>query len=136
MYSNAIRIHINDKAMNHICYFTSHILYGTYYYLLSTKYASYLTFLHDIFYHCNHILVMYTSSTAAINVTKVTVDISPSDDAVTPVVLDLQDDSIAEPTDFYQLTIDNVSDPNIIVGLVNITFIIVDDDDIGKMWYM
>ena len=79
---------------------------------------------------------MYTSSTAAINVTKVTVDILPSDDAVTPVVLDLQDDSIAEPTDFYQLTIDNVSDPNIIVGLVNITFIIVDDDDVGKMWYM
>ena len=78
-------------------------------------------------------LVMYTSSTAAINVTKVTVDIPPSDDAVIPVVLDLQDDSIVEPTDFYQLTIDNVSDPNIIVDVVNITFIIVNDDDVGKM---
>ena len=76
---------------------------------------------------------MYTSSTAAINVTKVTVDISPSDDDVIPVVFDLQDDSIVEPTDFYQLTIDNVSDPNIIVDVVNITFIIVNDDDVGKM---
>ena len=74
------------------------------------------------------------TSTAAINVTKVTVDISPSDDDVIPVVLDLQDDSITEPTDFYQVTIVNVSDPNVIVGPVNTTFIIVnDDDDIGKI---
>ena len=73
-------------------------------------------------------------STAAINVTKVTVDISPSDDDVIPVVLDLQDDSIIEPTDFYQVTIVNISDPNVIVGPVNTTFIIVnDDDDIGKI---
>ena len=65
--------------------------------------------------------------------TKVTVDISPSDDDVIPVVLDLQDDSIVEPTDFYQVTIDNISDPNVVVGVVNITFIIVNDDDIGEI---
>ena len=66
--------------------------------------------------------------------TKVTVDISPSDDDVIPVVLDLQDDSIVEPTDFYQLVIVNISDPNIVVGEVNTTFIIVnDDDDVGKI---
>ena len=66
--------------------------------------------------------------------TKVTVDISPSDDDVIPVVLDLQDDSIVEPTDFYQLIIVNISDPNIVVGEVNTTFIIVnDDDDVGKI---
>ena len=65
--------------------------------------------------------------------TKVTVDISPSDDDVIPVVLDLQDDSIVEPTDFYQVTIDNISDPNVVVGVVNITFIIVTDDDIGEI---
>ena len=62
-----------------------------------------------------------------------TVDISPSDDDVIPVVLDLQDDNIVEPTDFYQVTIDNISDPNVVVGVVNITFIIVDDDDIGEI---
>ena len=75
-------------------------------------------------------------STAAINVTKVTVDISPSDDDVIPVVLELQDDSIVEPTDFYQLVIVNISDPNVLVGEVNTTIIIVnDDDDIGKIWH-
>ena len=63
-----------------------------------------------------------------------TVDISPSDDDVIPVVLDLQDDSIVEPTDFYQPVIVNISDPNIVVGEVNTTFIIVnDDDDVGKI---
>ena len=67
--------------------------------------------------------------------TKVTVDISPSDDDVIPVVLDLQDDSIVEPTDFYQLGIVNISDPNVLVGELNTTIIIVsdDDDDIGKI---
>ena len=66
--------------------------------------------------------------------TKVTVDISPSDDDVIPVVLDLQDDSIVEPTDFYRLIIVNITDPNVLVGEANFTFIIVnDDDDIGKM---
>ena len=65
--------------------------------------------------------------------TKVTVDISPSDDDVIPVVLDLQDDSIVEPTDFYQLVIVNISDSNVLVGEVNTTLIIVNDDDIGKI---
>ena len=66
--------------------------------------------------------------------TKVTVDISPSDDDVIPVVLDLQDDSIVEPTDFYQLVIVNISDSSVVVGAVNTTFIIVsDDDDVGKI---
>ena len=64
--------------------------------------------------------------------TKVTVDISPSDDDIIPVVLDLQDDSIVEPTDFYQLAIVNISDPNVVVGTKNTTFIIVNDDDDGK----
>ena len=66
--------------------------------------------------------------------TKVTVDISPSDDDVIPVVLNLQDDSIVEPTDFYQLMIVNISDSSVVVGAVNTTFIIVnDDDDVGKI---
>ena len=78
-------------------------------------------------------VLYYSLWTAAINnVTKVTVDISPSDDAVIPVVLDLQDDSIVEPTDFYQLVIINISDPNVMVGEKNTTFIIVNDDDDGK----
>ena len=80
-------------------------------------------------------LIIIISSTAAINVTKVTVDISSSDDNVIPVVLDLQDDSIVEPTDFYEVTIINTTDPNVVVGVANITFIIVndDDDEIGKI---
>ena len=88
--------------------------------LMPTSYFNY-TYVHDL-------------STAAINVNKVTVDISPSDDDVIPVVLDLQDDSIVEPTDFYQLVIVNTTDPNVVVGEANFTFIIVndDDDDIGK----
>ena len=45
------------------------------------------------------------------------------------MVLNLQDDSIVEPVDFYQLTIVYVSDPNVIVGDINTTFIIVNDDD-------
>ena len=65
--------------------------------------------------------------------TEVTVDISPSDDDVIPVVLELQDDSIVEPTEFYQLIIVNISDPIVLVGEVNTTFIIVNDDDIGKI---
>ena len=77
-------------------------------------------------------VLYYSLWTAAINVTKVTVDISPSDDDVIPVILDLQDDSIVEPTDFYQLVIINISDPNVMVGEKNTTFIIVNDDDDGK----
>ena len=75
-------------------------------------------------------------SAAAISVTKVTVEISPSDDDVIPVVLDLQDDSIVEPTDFYQVMIVNTSNPNVAVGEINTVFIIViDDDEDGKMLY-
>ena len=68
-------------------------------------------------------------STAAINVTKVTVDISPSDDAVIPVVLDLQDDNIVEPMDLYQVMIVNISDPNVAVGENNTVLIVINDDD-------
>ena len=77
-----------------------------------------------------YMLYLYISvSTAAINVMKVTVTVTPTDDDVIPVVFELQDDSIVEPVDFYQLTIVNVSDPNMIVGDFNTTFIIVNDDD-------
>ena len=90
--------------------------------LIPTSYFNYM-YVHDL-------------SAAAINATKVIVDISPSDDDVIPVVLDLQDDSIVEPTDFYQLVIVNISDPIVLVGEVNTTIIIVnDDDDIGKIWH-
>ena len=68
-------------------------------------------------------------SIAAINVTKVIVNITPSDEELIPLVLNLQDDNIVEPVDFYQLTIVNVSDPNVIVGEINTTFIAVNDDD-------
>ena len=68
-------------------------------------------------------------STAAINVTKVTVDISPYDDDIIPVVLDLQDDSIVEPMDLYQVMIVNTSDPNVVVGEINTISIVVNDDD-------
>ena len=78
-------------------------------------------------------MILCASSTAAINVTKVIVDISPSDEDVIPLVLNLQDDSIVEPTDFYQLTIVNVSDPNVVMGEKNTSFIIVSDDDDGKI---
>ena len=61
--------------------------------------------------------------------TKVIVNIPSSDEELIPLVLNLQDDSIVEPVDFYQLTIVNVSDPNVIVGDINTTFIIVNDDD-------
>ena len=61
--------------------------------------------------------------------TKVIVNIPPSDEELIPLVLDLQDDNIVEPVDFYQLTIVNVSDPNVIVGDINTTFIAVNDDD-------
>ena len=68
-------------------------------------------------------------STAAINITKVTVNISPSDDAVIPVVLDLQDDNIVEPMDLYQVMIVNISDPNVAVGENNTVLIVINDDD-------
>ena len=61
------------------------------------------------------------------------VNASPSHDDVIPVVLNLQDDSIVEPTDLYELTIVNISDPNVVVGEKNTSFIIVNDDDDGKI---
>ena len=66
---------------------------------------------------------------AAINVTKVIVNFSTSTDDVIPVELQLLDDNIVEPTDFYQLTIVNISGPNVVVGDMNTTLIIVNDDD-------
>jgi len=66
---------------------------------------------------------------AAINVTEVTVNFSSSADDVIPVELQLLDDNIVEPTGFYQLTIVNVSSPNVVVGDMNTTLIIVNDDD-------
>ena len=67
--------------------------------------------------------------TAAINVSKVTVNIPPSADDVISFVIDLLDDEIVEPTDFYQLTIVNISDPDVMLGSINASFIIVNDDD-------
>ena len=61
--------------------------------------------------------------------TKVTVDISPSDNDVIPVVLELQDDSIVEPMNLYQVMIVNTSDPNVVVGEINTVFVVVNDDD-------
>ena len=60
---------------------------------------------------------------------KVTVTVTPTDDVVIPVEFELQDDDIVEPVDFYQLTIVNVSDPNVMIGDFNTTIIIVNDDD-------
>jgi len=67
--------------------------------------------------------------TAAINVSKVIVNIPPSADNVIPLVIDLLDDDIVEPTDSYQLTIVNISDPDVMLGRRSTSFIIVNDDD-------
>ena len=76
--------------------------------------------------------------TAAIDVMKVMMTVTPTDDVLIPVVFELQDDNIVEPVDFYQLTIVNVSDPNVMIGDFNTTIIIVNDDDEiigeGKKW--
>ena len=61
----------------------------------------------------------------------------PSDGHVISVGLQLEDDTIIEPTDLYQLMIVNFSDPRaVIVGDMNTSYIIVNDDD-GKyhIWY-
>ena len=85
---------------------------------------------HTMLYYLIYIRYWYMFiHTAAINVTKVIVNIPPSDEEQIPLVLNLQDDDIVEPVDFYQLTIVNVSDPNVIIGDINTTFIIVNDDD-------
>ena len=60
-------------------------------------------------------------------------EILASDEAVIPVVLDLQDDNIVEPMDLYQLMIVNISDSNVVVGKRNNLFIVIYDDDVeGK----
>ena len=67
----------------------------------------------------------------------VLVNILPSDGHVISVVLQLEDDTIIEPTDMYKLTIVNFSNPRaVVVGDMNTSYIIVKDDD-GKyhIWY-
>ena len=60
-------------------------------------------------------------------------NIPPSNEGLIPLVLNLQDDSIIEPVNFYQLTIVNVSDPNVTVGNMNTAYITVNDDEpVGK----
>ena len=49
-----------------------------------------------------------------------------------PVYLTLDDDKEIEPMDIYQLMIVNFSDPRAVVGDMDTTYIIVNDDD-GKM---
>ena len=58
------------------------------------------------------------------------VSIPPSADDIIPVTLNLLDDNIVEPTDLYQLTIVNISDPNVTLGSINASLIIVNDDDV------
>ena len=58
--------------------------------------------------------------------------VAPFGDNVIPVVLQLEDDTIIEPTDLYQLTIANFSNPRaVVVGDMSTSYIIVKDDD-GK----
>ena len=49
-----------------------------------------------------------------------------------PVMLKLANDRKIEAVDIYQLMIVNFNDPRAVVGDVNTTYIIVNDDD-GKM---
>ena len=70
--------------------------------------------------------------TAAIEVTTVLVNVLPSDGNMISVVLQLEDDTIIEPTDLYQLMIVNFSDPRAVTGDVNTSYVIVNDDD-GKL---
>ena len=60
---------------------------------------------------------------------KVIVSIPAFSDDVIPIVFELQDDNIVEDTNIYELTIVNISDPTVVVGDVNITYIVVQDDD-------
>jgi len=69
---------------------------------------------------------------AAIGMVKVLVNIPPLSDEIIPVVFHLVDDDKIEPMDIYQLMIVNFSDPRAVVGDVDTTYIIVNDDD-GKM---
>ena len=67
---------------------------------------------------------------------RVLVYVAPFGDHVIPVVLQLEDDTIIEPTDLYQLLIVNFSDPDAIAGDVNPSYVIVNDDDNGKLLSM
>ena len=59
--------------------------------------------------------------------------VAPFGGNVIPVVLQLEDDTIIEPTDLYQLTIVNFSDPiAVVVGDMSTSYVIVNDDD-GKL---
>ena len=73
--------------------------------------------------------------TAAVEVTTVLVKVLPSDGhgIVIPVVLQLEDDKIIEPTDLYQLMIVNFSDPRAVAGDVSISYVIINDDDDRKL---
>ena len=60
------------------------------------------------------------------------VTVLPSDGHVIPVGLQLEDDTIIEPTDLYQLMIVELSDPRAVIGDINTIYVIVNDDD-GKL---
>ena len=76
--------------------------------------------------------IFICSFTAAIKVVKVVVNVSPFGDHVIPVVLKLTNDRKIEPVDIYQLMIVNFSDPRVVAGDMDTSYIIVNDDD-GKM---
>ena len=69
----------------------------------------------------------------AINVTNLMVTIPLIADGAIPLRIELLDDEIAEPLEFYELTLelDDTSDTSIKLGSTDTTFIIVEDDD-GK----
>jgi len=66
-------------------------------------------------------------------VVKVLVKVVPFGDDVIPVIFELEDDENVEPKELYQLTIVNFSDPNAVVGDVNTSYIIIQDDDEGEI---
>ena len=70
--------------------------------------------------------------TAAIKVVKVEVTVLPSGGHVILVMLKPANDRKIEAVDIYQLMMVNFSDPRAVVGDVDTTYIIVNDDD-GKM---
>ena len=81
-----------------------------------------------VLFYCIYVHIF----TAAIEVVKALVNILPFGDPVIPVVLELSDDNEIEPMDIYQLMIVNFSDPRVVAGDMDTSYIIVNDDD-GKM---
>ena len=86
---------------------------------------------------CNYVpllyyICIYILFTVSIHIGEVLVTISPFDDDVKPVFLTLEDDKEIEPMDIYQLMVVNFSDPRVVVGDVDTTYIIIIDDD-GKL---